>query len=83
MACLCDTNKYQDGCSSHTVGDIRWCNWHVYKSFHDTHSCIYIPLAFGKIHFSSDIQGEVCILCNFLQSIQGDNFDQIKILVIN
>ena len=73
---LCDTSKCLGVCSSHTVDDIRWYSWHAYRSFHDSQVCIYIPLVYHNIRFSSDSQEVVNILCNFLLSTQDDTFEK-------
>ena len=73
---LCDTSKCLGVCNSHTVDDIRWYSWHAYRSFRDNQVCIYIPLVYHNIRFSSDSQEVVNILCNFLLSTQDDTFEK-------
>ena len=79
---LCDTSMCLDVCNSHIVDDIRWYNWHVYRSFRDNQVCIYIPLVCRNIRFSSDNQEVVNSLCSFLLSTQDDIFEKEKKYII-
>ena len=69
---LCDTSTCQGGYNNHTVDDIHWYSLHAYKSFRDILACMHTPLVYCNIRFSNGSQEEVCILCNFLQSILDD-----------